>query len=408
MTARNLKLFNFIFPLSGAFFFAPIVVPFLSERGLSAGQMFWLATIFSTFVSIFEIPSGFVSDFFGRKKTLIVAFFLIATGLTIHGSGKIFWHFATGEFFWALGFALRSGTDSALIFETLKTEKRELDFKAGDISGVNEFAENQNSVADFKKVFGHFKFLEILSIGVSAVLGGFLAKFFGFEICFFLTAIAALFAAVLCFFLREKKHFQTQKIAPREIWEISRRIFLHEKIFRNLILFVAIGSAAAMTSFWFEPLLFLRLEIPLQFFGILLLVSKIFSAGASKSAHFFVKFCGERKFLFLNFAILISIFAAVGIFQNYFLIPILFGGGVVLNFLQIFIDEKINEKFENKNRATALSVNNFARGFLRAALTFLLGFVFDFWNFEIAAFFVAGFVAIFGGIFLVGAMRKKI
>jgi len=380
MTTRNLKLFNFIFPLSGAFFFTPILIPFFFECGLSVGQTFWVESIFSVFVLIFEIPSGFISDFFGRKKTLITAFFCLVISGIIYGFAKNFGQFVIGEFFWALGTSLRSGTDSALIFETLK---------------------NHGAQKNFQKVFGHFKFLEIVAIGISAVIGGFLAKFFGFTICFFATAVAAFFATILCFFLHEFKIEKSQKIAPHEIFKISKKIFHDEKTFRYLIFFIAVATATATLAFWFEPLLFLRLKIPLQLFGILLLVSKIICASAAKSTHFFVKFFGEKKFLGANFVILISIFVAIAIFRNYFLILILFGGGAVFNFLLVFIDEKINKKFVDRNRATALSVNNFLRGFLRATLTFIVGTVFDFWNFEIAATFIAGFIAIFGGIFLI-------
>lgn len=87
----------------------------------------WLAGFF------LEIPSGYFSDKFGHKKTLILAkfSFLISTLFFIFGDSLIF--FVFGSAFIAFGFAFISGTGGAFLHNTLVGLKREKEY--GDVAG---------------------------------------------------------------------------------------------------------------------------------------------------------------------------------------------------------------------------------------------------------------------------------
>ncbi len=82
---------------------------------------------------LLEIPSGYISDKFGHKKTLILAKFsmLISTLFFIFGSSLP--HYILGSSFIAIGFAFTSGTGGAFLHNTLVELKREKHY--GDISG---------------------------------------------------------------------------------------------------------------------------------------------------------------------------------------------------------------------------------------------------------------------------------
>ena len=82
---------------------------------------------------LLEIPSGYIADKFGHKKTLILAkfFMLISTLCFIFGNSLPY--FILGSSFIALGFAFTSGTKGAFLHKTLVGLKREEEY--GEING---------------------------------------------------------------------------------------------------------------------------------------------------------------------------------------------------------------------------------------------------------------------------------
>lgn len=50
----------------------PIITIFYQENGLSMQDIFVIQSVFSLAVVLFEIPTGYFSDVFGRKKTMIL------------------------------------------------------------------------------------------------------------------------------------------------------------------------------------------------------------------------------------------------------------------------------------------------------------------------------------------------
>lgn len=94
-------------------------VIFLLGRGYSLAQVGLAEGIFHVTSMLFEVPSGMVADLFGRRRTLILSgaanilfsFFMAQNG----------WHgwIYVGMIFSALGFNLTSGTESAMVYDSL-------------------------------------------------------------------------------------------------------------------------------------------------------------------------------------------------------------------------------------------------------------------------------------------------
>ncbi len=82
---------------------------------------------------LLEIPSGYLSDKIGHKKTLILAKFSILFSTLFFVFGNSLPYFILGSSFIAFGFAFTSGTAEAFLHNTLIKLKRERDY--GDISG---------------------------------------------------------------------------------------------------------------------------------------------------------------------------------------------------------------------------------------------------------------------------------
>lgn len=96
----------------------PVIVPFFKSVGLKDGDVFLVQAIFSGAVALLEVPTGYVSDLLGRKRTLVVAGFLHGVAFSIlpfvHGFSGI----VAFELVAALAVSLYSGTDVALQYDS--------------------------------------------------------------------------------------------------------------------------------------------------------------------------------------------------------------------------------------------------------------------------------------------------
>lgn len=97
-----------------------ITTLFYLSRGLALSQIFYLAIIFSVSNLLFEIPSSYMADRWGRKKTLILSTSFFSLSFLIFLLSHSFPSFAFAMFVYGLAHALMSGTDEALIYDTSK------------------------------------------------------------------------------------------------------------------------------------------------------------------------------------------------------------------------------------------------------------------------------------------------
>ena len=58
----------------------PIIVLFFQENGLSLQEVMILQGSYSLMVALMEIPSGYIADLFGRKKTMVLGTFFCFLG----------------------------------------------------------------------------------------------------------------------------------------------------------------------------------------------------------------------------------------------------------------------------------------------------------------------------------------
>ena len=104
----------------------PIIVLFFQEHGLSLTQVMFLQAIYSLSVAVFEIPSGYIADLFGRKNTIVISTVFSFIGYLIFSFYGGFFAFAIAEVLIGIGGSLMSGSDSALLYDTLlETDNKE-------------------------------------------------------------------------------------------------------------------------------------------------------------------------------------------------------------------------------------------------------------------------------------------
>jgi len=109
----------FLFGLAFSFFCATYVV-FLVSKGLDLLQVNLVNVFFMVGVFVLEIPTGVYADLFGRKKSFVLACFLLSLASFVYYLSESFWMFVSAELIAALAMAFLSGSLEAWIVDSLK------------------------------------------------------------------------------------------------------------------------------------------------------------------------------------------------------------------------------------------------------------------------------------------------
>jgi predicted MFS family arabinose efflux permease len=87
--------------------------------GLSVADIMVLQAIFGIALAVFEFPSGYLADRIGYRTSLVLASVLSVGGWGIYSAAQGFWSIAAAEIALGLSLSLVSGTNSAMLYESL-------------------------------------------------------------------------------------------------------------------------------------------------------------------------------------------------------------------------------------------------------------------------------------------------
>jgi len=148
---KLLKWFNFFQDFR---LYSPVAILFFVEITDSFALGLMVFSVVSLSSAIAEVPTGVISDFIGRKKTIIVGALFSTLSLFVYALSGSFLMLAIGSIFGGIGRSFFSGNNDALLYDSLLEEGQEK--KYGDLVG---------------KVSSMFQ----VGLGISALIGGFIA-----------------------------------------------------------------------------------------------------------------------------------------------------------------------------------------------------------------------------------------
>jgi MFS family permease len=359
----------------------PIIVLFFQEHGLTLTEVMILQSIYSFSVALFEIPSGYIADIFGRKKTIVLSTIFTFIGFLVFSFFGGFYAFAIAQVLVGIGGSLMSGSDSAIIYDTLL---------------------ETNSKTTYTKIEGRSYAIGNFSEAFAGILGGFLAVGSIYMPIYVQTSIL-FFSIPIAFTLIEPTMHKENKLdrSFKAVLEVVKFAMVDNQKLKWLIIYSSAMGVATLSMAWFAQPFFKSINIPLAYFGILWAVLN-FSAGiTSFNAHQFDKKDNNYKMLFyLALAMPIS-FLFLGynasVFGLIFILLIYLLRGIVTPILR----NAINENTTSNKRATVLSVRSLIIRISFAISAPILGYIAD--NYSLAISFyglaiVVGFFSILSAI----------
>lgn len=372
--SRNFwKMYAFKF-LGEFYLIAPLLILYYTVNGLNSTQIFTIQAAFHLSVLLLEVPSGYLADVIGRRKTLIVGAIFMPLGLAVYTIGRGFPVFVLAELLLAVSISMRSGCDSALIYDSLRQIGRQ---------------------GEYKRIEGRAILFTRSGTALGSVAGGLLALFF-LRLPFMLNVFSTLFMLPLALSMVEPEREKRPGKNPcREILNICRFCLVQPRI-RPLVLFSGLLMACQLTGVWAYFLHYRDLGIGVGWFGILFAVFQLAGAWGGSRSHLFCERFGTKLPLFLA---LLSpfFFIGLGLFPSLWLLFLIPANAFLWNLVYPVLMERLNHAVDSDVRATVLSVAAMAGSVTFVIISPLFGRLVD--AFSLSAAFVA-----LGGFFLLAGV----
>src|SRR5262245_4027350 len=107
--------------LANMTFFQAVFMVYYQERaGLSLATILWIQTCYTALRAVLDVPFGALADRTSRRWCLIVGLLLPAVASVVLAWSPTLVTVIVAEALYATGVALRSGADSALLYDLLK------------------------------------------------------------------------------------------------------------------------------------------------------------------------------------------------------------------------------------------------------------------------------------------------
>ena len=354
MPHRNITLlywFNFFTDFR---LYAPIaIIYFTKVTGSYALGMSIFSIIFVT-SAIFEIPTGILSDYVGRKKTVMFGAITAVIYSILYALSGSFLILALGAMFEGLSRAFYSGNNEALLYDSLQEvhEEEKYDEYLGKVSSMFQVA-----------------------LAISGVIGGLLASW-SFALIMWISVISQIICLYLSTQLREPKNLSSKTGNIYKHIEEAMRGFMTKKKLRLLSISSIISFGIGEASYQFQSAFYNSLW-PIWAVGVAKTLSNI---GATIS----FRYSGaiNRKFGTIKVLLLSSIFRKsiniIAVSIPTFFSPILMATTSLTYGVTTVAERALMQReFTYHQRATMGSLNAFAWSIFFGIVAFCMGKVAD-------------------------------
>jgi MFS family permease len=357
-------------------FFEPYLVIYLLSNDLTLLKIGILVSIREIIINIFEIPSGFVADYWGRKKELCICFIFYIISFIFFFFTKNFGIAVVAMVFFGLGEAFRSGTHKSMIYTYLE-EKNWQDSKA--------------------YVYGRTRSASLIGCAISSVLGILIVLNIPSSGYIFLAAIIPYlidFVLIMtypksldCCAKAEKKTFKEMLIT-------FKKSILHNRLLRCIMMGEGVfeGIVSSIKDY-IQPIMELLIvgsgiviltqmtanDNLLIILGIIYAINNIVGSISSRRAYLFKKIAKNNSLINGLYLALALILLLLGFLINQPLIVCIFY--LMIYIVQnlrkpIYMDE-IDNCMDKSERATMLSVSSQLKSIVLIIIAPIMGYIAD-------------------------------
>ena len=338
----------------------PVWVPYLATLGITMRQFMELQAVFALVILCGEVPSGLLSDLWGRKKTLLVGSTLKAISFSLlplwsSYEGFLFHHLMMG-----IALSMISGGDVALLYD----------------SHLAAGGERSRGTA----VLGNMQLAGQTGAAVSALLGGAVVTLF-YGHLLWANAILSWIPTLLVLRVTEPPAaLPREKKRSEDFKEVLSTVLVRDAATRLVFLNLVASGTVGLVMVWTNQKYWQDSRVPLAYFGVLSAGYSLIVGFAGRSAALASARYGRRPLLavvgvlpIIAYSGMASFFGWAGIVFG-LLIQISRGLGSVL-----FLNA-LNERITSTFRATVISMVQLGTRASFVLLGPLVGYGIDAWG----------------------------
>ncbi len=198
---RNIRIYPWYQAASNFLPWLPVFFLYFNQY-ITTADALMVSSAYYLAVFFIEVPSGYLSDRFGRKRILLAATLcaVIAYGLFIVASGLL--PLILAQCFLAGFFALKSGSDNSLLYDSLQ-----------ELGRQEEYASHEAAAEK----------ISLLSMSLSGLAGG-ACGYFNLYFAYGLSLVAALVALMLVWRFREPPVYEQAQPFFRQLQMVIGKI----------------------------------------------------------------------------------------------------------------------------------------------------------------------------------------
>ena len=335
-------------------------VPYLAAQGISMRQFMELQAVFAIVILCGEVPSGLLSDLWGRRKTLLLGSVLKAVSFSLLPLWSSYEGFLVHHLTMGIALSMISGGDVALLYDSHLAA-------GGEKSGGTAILANAKLAAQ-------------IGAAVSALLGGAVVTL-SYGHLLWANALLSWIPVLLVLSITEPPAAPDRGKKPSaELRQVLSTALVGDAATRLAFLNLVASGAGGLVMFWVNQKYWQESGVPLASFGVLLAGYSLIFGFAGKSAALGSARFGRRP--------LLAAAGALPIIACFGMASFLGWGGILLGTLGqvgrglggVLFLNALNEKISSEFRATVISMANLGTRASFCLLGPLVGYGIDRWG----------------------------
>lgn len=386
---RNIRLLEAHAVCINMAFIIPVVVPFYRERmGLGFDDFLMAEAAFALTVVVLEVPSGWLSDVWKRCHVLLAGTLVELVGYALMLAADNLWMAMLAQSVIGVGISLLSGTNTALLYDSLLSEGRE---------------------AEYRRHEGRRMGLGFYSVAAASVMGGF---FYAADVRLpvILTLVTLAIGALCCLLMAEpERHRRAAEKHPiADMIATARYAMAGHAEIGLIIAFAAVMFSATKVVMWAQQPYYAALGLQEETYGLLMAAGFTLAGLSSHFAHLLDGKVSSLKALFIVWLVAVAccVLASLSISWGGVCLLML-AGSCLYGMAAPRVSEAINKNVGSERRATILSTQSLITSLAFIPLSIGMGHVAENHGVNIMLVAMAGWLSMAGLALMLWCLRKR-